>query len=56
MPAIWIVEEKDKNGKVTFLQEYTEYDDALDAFSSLKAENTDSFISIQKSTKRLLVE
>ena len=53
----WIVEEKENDtGKVTFFQEYSSYDDALDIYSALKTERADTFVSIQKSEKKLLIE
>jgi hypothetical protein len=49
----WIVEEVEANGlKKTFT--YPSYDEAMDVFNNLKLEHKDSFISIQKSEKKLL--
>jgi len=52
----WIVEEKSADGEVTYLREFDTYDDALNIYNSLKLENQDSFVSIEKSVKRFLVE
>lgn len=53
----WIVEEKENDtGKVTYLMEFDSYDEAIDAYSALKAERNDTFVSVQKSEKKLLLE
>jgi hypothetical protein len=53
----WIVEEKENDsGKVTYSQEFSSYDEALDIYNSLKVKREDTFVSIQKSEKKLLLE
>jgi len=53
----WIVEEKEnETGKVTYLMEFDSYDEALDAYNSLKTEKENTLVSIQKSNKKLLLE
>lgn len=48
----WIVEEVQNGERRTF--SYDSYDEALDAYNDLKLEHKDSFVSIQKSEKKLL--
>ena len=53
----WIVEEKEtESDKVTYLMEFDSYDEALDVYNALKTERNDTFVSIQKSEKKLLLE
>lgn len=50
----WIVEEV-RDGNVR-TQSFQTYEDALDVYNHLKVENKESFVSIQRSEKKLLVE
>jgi hypothetical protein len=49
----WIVEEVSADGQNRTFS-YPSYDEALDVYNNLKLEHKDSFISIQKSEKKLL--
>lgn len=51
----WVVEEVKKDGNVK-KSKFSSYDEALDIYENLKTQNPESFISIQKSEKKLLVE
>lgn len=51
----WIVEEVNRNGDIK-RHSFNQYDEALDVYNHLKTEKADSFISIQKSEKKLLAE
>lgn len=50
----WIVEEV-RDGNIR-TQAFQSYEDALDVYNHLKLENKESFVSIQRSEKKLLVE
>lgn len=51
----WIVEEVDNTGNRK-TQTFNQYDEALDVYNHLKLEKKESFVSIQKTEKKLLVE
>lgn len=50
----WVVEEV-RDGNVR-TQAFQSYEEALDVYNAIKTENKESFVSIQKSEKKLLVE
>jgi L-rhamnose isomerase len=52
----WIVEEANQEGEKTFMQSFDSYDEALAVYNSLKEENEERFVSIQRSEKKLLTE
>lgn len=52
----WIVEEKDNTTGAVKTQSFNSYDEALDMYNYLKLLNENSFVSIQKNEKKLLVE
>jgi hypothetical protein len=52
----WVVEEKDTEGKTVFRHEYTDHTEALGVYSNLVETHEDTFVSITKNDKRLLLE
>lgn len=50
----WIVEEV-RDGNIR-TQSFQSYEEALDIYNHLKSEHKESFVSIQRSEKKLLVE
>lgn len=51
----WIVEEVKPEGAIRTVS-FQSYDEALDVYNSLKVESPDSFVSIEKKERKLLVE
>lgn len=52
----WIVEEVDSKTGDRKIHSFNQYDEALDVYNNLKTERKESFVSIQKSEKKLLTE
>jgi len=53
----WLVEEKDSNtGNVTYSQEFSSFDEAVEVYNDLKNKRDDTFLIIEKTEKKLLLE
>jgi len=53
----WLVEEKDSNtGNVTYAQEFSSFDEAVEVYNDLKNKRDDTFLIIEKTEKKLLLE
>ena len=57
MEVNWLVEEKDyTTGMVTFSQEYSDYNEAMNTYGNLKRTNVLNTVILQKKEKYLLQE